>query len=150
MSIKLKNRAEFEDTDAGVAGTVATTSIAGIEMIAFPCILKGMLARLGTAGGTQATIVDIQKSAQGGAFTSIFSGATKINFATSSQTPTYGALTTNPTTFLKGDLVKIVVTQAGSVPAPADLGVALNFQRFKGSGVSATTQTDTVGADAEF
>jgi hypothetical protein len=150
MSIRLKERAEFEDFAAGVVGTVATTSLCGIEMIPFPVLLKGILARLGTAGGTQATIVDIQKSSQGGAFASIFSGATKINFASGSQTPTYGALTASPTVFAKGDILKFVVTQVGSAPAPADLAIAINLQRFKGSGVSASTQSDTVGAEAEY
>lgn len=150
MSIRLKERAEFEDTDMGVVGTLTTGSLAGIQMIPFPLQLKGVLARLGTAGGTQATIVDLQKSSQGGAFASIFSGATKINFATSSQTPTYGALTTNPTVFAKGDLLKAVVTQVGSVPAPADLGLAINLQRFKGSGVAAAQNNDSLGPEAEY
>jgi hypothetical protein len=55
-----------------------------------------------------------------------------------------------PTTFVKGDLVKVVVTQVGSGAAPADLGLALNFQRFKGSAPVGVMVTDSLGLEAEF
>jgi len=90
MSVKLKGRAEFEDFAAGCAGTLTTSSLCGIELVPFPCELKGIMARLGTAGGTQATIVDILKNG-----TTIFASG-KVNFATSSATPTYGPLTPPP------------------------------------------------------
>ena len=164
MSIDVQHRNEFEDTDVGCAGTLTTSSNCGIELIPFNVQLKGVMARLGTAGGTQATIVDLQLSHAGGAFASIFSGATKINFATSSQTPTYGALTNNPPTFVKGDILKVVVTQVGSTPAPADLALALLFARTSqlaqenpslppATGLQAIgtgTLTDTFGAWNEF
>jgi hypothetical protein len=141
--IGLKSRYEFEDFSAGCPGTLTTSSLCGIYVVPFACQLKGVLARLGTAGGTQATIVDIQKNGS-----SIFSGATKVNFAASSQTPTYGALSVNPTTFVKGDILKIAVTQVGSTPGPADLALGINLQRLRGSFVSAMV-IDGVGPEAE-
>jgi len=144
MSICLKERGEFEDFGAGSPGTLTTSAVCGIYCIPFACQLKGVLARLGAAGGTQATIVDVQKNGS-----SIFSGGTKINFAASSTTPTYGALTTNPTQFAKGDVVKIVVTQVGSTPAPADLALALNIQRLRGVYVVGGMVTDTLGLENE-
>ena len=137
--IRLNERNEFEVPDAGSAGTLTTSTICDCFVAPFPCLLKGVLGRLGTAGGTQATIVDIQKNGS-----SIFSGATKVNFAASSQTPTYGALTANPTQFVKGDIVKVVITQVGSTPAPVDLGLALNFARLRGGSIPSGMLTDSI------
>ena len=142
--IRLNERNEFEVPDAGSAGTLTTSTICDCFVAPFPCLLKGVLGRLGTAGGTQATIVDIQKNGS-----SIFSGATKVNFAASSQTPTYGALTANPTQFVKGDIIKITVTQVGSATAPADLALALNLQRQRGTDNIGTMATDSLGTEAE-
>lgn len=126
-----------------VAGTLTTSSASAPIVIAInrTYALKGVIARLNTAGGTQATVVDILKSSAGGAFASIFSSV-KINFATSSQTPTYGPFTTNPTTFVKGDVIKITVTQVGSGPAPVDLAVALLLCSAGGTKYPAATITD--------
>ena len=139
MAIRLNERSEFEIPDAGSVGTLTTSTACDCFLVPFPVVLKGVLARLGTAGGTQATIVDIQKNG-----TSIFSGATKVNFAASSTTPTYGARTTDPPLFAKGDIVKVVITQVGSGPAPADLGLALNFSRLRGGSVPSGMLTDSI------
>jgi len=139
MSIKVKNRCEFEDFAAGCPGTLTTGSLCGIYVVPFPCQLKGVLAALGTAG--TACTVDILKNG-----TTIFASG-KIAFG-STTTPTYGTLTNNPTTFVKGDIVK--VTCSTITGSPADLGLALNFQRTKASGPSAQTQLGSIGADAEY
>jgi hypothetical protein len=149
MGIRLKEHAETESFDLGIAGAVTAITLPTNILAPFALVLKGVYAFLNTAGGTQATIVDIQKAAAGGAFASVFSGATKINFAISSQTPTFGALTNPLVTFNKGDMLRFVVTQVGSAPAPADLGLAVLLQRPKYSGVSAATQFGTVDIQAE-
>src|SRR5882757_5314174 len=98
MSIRLKNRAEFEDLQCGQAGVTTAVAITAF-VIPFACVLKGILARAGTAGTTGTSNTDIRKNG-----TSIFvSGATAIQFASGSTTPTYGAMgATNPPTFVKG------------------------------------------------
>lgn len=149
MGIRLKEHAESESFDVGLAGAITAITLPTCILAPFALVLKGIYAFLNTAGGTQATIVDVQKAAAGGAFTSIFSGATKINFATSSQTPTYGPLTNPLVTFNKGDMLRFVVTQVGSAPAPTDLGLAVLLQRPKYSGVAAATQFGTVDINSE-
>src|SRR5712672_3633524 len=106
MSIKLRNHAESEDFAAGQPGASTVSTIA-VFLIPFPCVLKGVIARAGTAGTTGTSNTDIRKNG-----TSVFaSGATAIQFATTSATPTYGAFAAaNPATFAKGDVVTIVNT----------------------------------------
>lgn len=144
MGVKVKSRAEFEDLQAGQAGNMTVASITTF-VIPFACVLKGVLARLGTAGTTGTSNTDIRKNG-----TSIFaSGATAIQFASGSTTPTYGAVAAaNPPTFAKGDVVNVQNTVIHTTPG-VNLSIALNFQRLRGSGVTAALQTDTIGADAE-
>ena len=144
MSVGIKERGEFELLDIGCAGTLTTSSLCGICLIPFSCQLKSVIARLGTAGGTQATIVDVLKNG-----VSIFNPATKINFAAKSATPTYGAFTATTIPFAKGDILKAVVTQVGSANAPADLGLAVVVQRGRACYVYGSPATDTIGYEAE-
>jgi len=145
MGIKLKNRVELEDLQCGIGGNqaVSTTPIA-IFLIPFSCVLKGILARVRTAGTTATANIDIRKNG-----TSIFaSGATAIQFASGSVTPTYGAIAaTNPPTFVKGDILTIVVTAINTTPA-VDTAIALVFQKQQGSGVTSALQLDTLGPEA--
>jgi hypothetical protein len=135
--IGMKETGEFPILN-GVSGNLTTSSVSGPYLNPFGDVLalKGVIARLGTAGGTQATIVDILKNG-----TTIFASG-KINFATSSTTPTYGPLTTNPTTFAKGDELKVTVTQVGSGAAPADLAFGLLFCKPAGTKYPAAMITD--------
>jgi flagellar capping protein FliD len=144
MSIKLKNRGEFEDLQAGQAGNMTVASISTF-VIPFPCILKAVLARLGTAGTTGTSNTDIRKNG-----TSIFaSGATAIQFATTSTTPTYGAVAaTNPPVFAKGDVVNVQNTVIHTTPG-VNLSIALVFQRLRGTGPVAQLLTDTLGPENE-
>ena len=144
MGVRVRSRSEFEDLQAGQPGNSTVASITTF-VIPFPCVLKGVLARAGTAGTTGTSNTDIRKNG-----TSIFaSGATAIQFASGSTTPTYGALAaTNPPVFAKGDVVNIQNTVIHTTPI-VNLSIALNFQRLRGSGVAAATQTDTLGVDAE-
>ena len=144
MSIRLKNRGEFEDLQAGQAGNMTVASITTF-VIPFPCILKGVLASLGTAGTTGTSNTDIRKNG-----TSIFaSGATAIQFASGSATPTYGAVAAaNPPVFAKGDVVNVQNTVVHTTPG-VNLSIALNFQRLRGTGVAAALITDSLGPENE-
>lgn len=143
MSIRIKNRAEFEDFQCGQPGTQAAATITCF-VIPFACVLKGILARVRLAGTTGTANIDVRKNG-----TSIFaSGAAAIQFASGSTTPTYGALAAvPPPSFVKGDIVTIVVTAVNTTPA-TDTGIALAFQKQQGSGVVATLLLDTLGPEA--
>jgi hypothetical protein len=141
--IGLAQRSETEDLAGGVAGTLTAASVGGIWVATGPLLVKGILARLGTASGTQATIVDVLKNG-----VTIFASG-KVNFATSSATPTYGPLTLNPTPLAKGDILKVIVTQVGSAPAPVDLALAILFSRTHGGRMPGQMITDGFGQDNE-
>src|SRR6266404_6947088 len=140
MSIRARNTAEFEDLQAGQAGTMTVATVTTF-VLPFACVLKAILARAGTAGTTGTSNTDIRKNG-----TSIFaSGATAIQFATTVATPTYGAFAAaNPATFAKGDVVTIVNTVVHSGTPIQNLSLALLFQRLRG-GPIAGTLTDTFG-----
>lgn len=144
MSIRLKNRAEFEDLQAGFGGNQAIATAPIIFLIPFNCVLKAVIARVRTAGTTGTANIDIRKNG-----TSIFaSGATAIQFASGSTTPTYGAFAaTAPPSFVKGDIVTIVITAVHTTPA-VDTAIALAFQKQGGSGIVAAVLTDTLGPEA--
>ena len=143
MAIKLKERAEFEDLQCGQPGNMTAATIT-VFMIPFACVLKGILARVRTAGTTGTANVDIRKNG-----TSIFSsGATAIQFASGSTTPTYGAMgATNPASFVKGDIMSVVVTAVNTTPA-VDLALAVCLQKQAGSGIVGAMLTDTLGPEA--
>jgi hypothetical protein len=141
--IGLAQRSETEDLAGGVVGTLTGSSVGGIWVATGPLLIKGILARLGTAGATQATIVDVLKNG-----TTIFASG-KVNFAASSATPTYGPLTVNPTLLAKGDILKVIVTQVGSAPAPVDLALAILFVRAHGGRLPGQMITDGFGLDNE-
>jgi hypothetical protein len=143
MSIRLKNRAEFEDFQCGQPGTMSATTIT-VYVIPFACILKGILARAGTAGTTGTSNTDIRKNG-----TSIFaSGAAAIQFATTSTTPTYGAIAAaNPPSFVKGDVVTIVNTVVHTTPIQ-NLAIAINYQKQQASGVVGAIILDSLGPES--
>lgn len=143
MAIRLKNRAEFEDYQAGQPGTMSATTITTF-VLPFNCVLKGLLARAGTAGTTGTSNTDVRKNG-----TSVFSsGAAAIQFASGSTTPTYGALAaTPPPSFVKGDILTIVNTVVHTTPIQ-NLSIALCFQKQGGSGLVATLLLDTLGPES--
>lgn len=144
MSIKFRNHAESEDLQAGQPGTSSATTIT-VYVAPCPLVLKGIIARAGTAGTTGTSNTDIRKNG-----TSIFaSGATAIQFATGVATPTYGALAAaNPATFAKGDIITVVNTVVHTTPI-TNLAIALLFQRLKNSGLVAGTILDGFGVENE-
>ncbi len=144
MSIRIKERGEFEDFDCGFAGT-ASTGAKVTKLVPFACQLKGIIARVRTAGTTGTMNIDIQKNG-----TSVFSsGATAIQFASAATTPTYGAFAAaNPAQFVKGDIITINITVVHTTPA-TDLAIAINLQRQRNTDNNGATETDTLGTEAE-
>jgi|HubBroStandDraft_2_1064218.scaffolds.fasta_scaffold377099_2 hypothetical protein len=122
----------------GVSGTITTSSAADPYVVPLTDVLglKGIIVRLGTPGGTQATIVDVLKNGS-----TIFSSG-KVSLAATTGTPTYGVFTSAVPTFTKGDVIKITVTQVGSGPAPADLAVSLLLVKPSATKYPAATVTD--------
>ncbi|MCI0348998.1 MAG: hypothetical protein L0Z53_06190 [Acidobacteriales bacterium] len=110
-------------------------------LVPFACRLKAIFGKLGTAGTTGNQVNDINKNG-----TSIFSGATKLNFATGATAATYGALSADPTDFAKGDVISVDVDSIHTIAA-VNLGLVLVLQRSLGPSAVATTLTDTVGPD---
>lgn len=142
--IGTRNHGEFEDLQAGQPGTMTVATIT-VFVAPFALQLKGIIARAGTAGTTGTSNTDIRKNG-----TSIFaSGATAIQFASGSTTPTYGAFAAaNPTVLAKGDVVTVVNTVVHTTPI-ANLALAIAFQRLHGTKLVAGTITDGFGADNE-
>ena len=138
--INLKNKGE-ELIDLAVAGTQAVANDLAVAIVPFKGFIRGIFARLDTAGtvsGTQITDVKLNGS-------SIFSGATKLNFAAASKTPTYGALTTALTTVNEGDTITLHTTAVNGTPGK-NLAVAINIRR--GRAGEYGTDTDTLAADS--
>lgn len=139
--IKLRHLGEFT-LKLGLPGA-ASTGLKLVELIPFACQLKAIYAKSRVAGTTATQTVDVFRNG-----TTIFSGATLINQATGVTANTYGALTTNPTVFAKGDQVSISVATVNTTPA-TDWVVILTFQRLRGTGPVGAMQGDTVGVEAE-
>jgi hypothetical protein len=138
--IRLKNSSEFL-VDLSVPGGQVATNGKRTFLIPFACTLKALYAKLGTAGTTGTQVNDIHKNG-----TSIFSGAVKVDFATTVTAATYGALTTDPTTFAKGDVITVDVDSVHSTPGE-NLNLLLVFSRKQSP--PAAMETDTIGNDAE-
>jgi hypothetical protein len=142
--IKIKNTEEFivELRKTGLAAVANDVDVAIAPATGF---LKAVLAGFGlmgtdgTGSPTQDVIADVKKNA-----TSIFAGATKINFSHAKQLGTaatpiladnYGALTTSPAPVNKGDRLQLDITQIlnGTSPTqPTDLVLYLVFTRGRG------------------
>jgi len=139
--IRLKNVAEYVLTlkktgAAAVANDVDETIVPAAGFLKAVVAGFSLIGTDGTGAPTQDVIVDIKKNG-----TSIFSGATKINFTHAKQvgganTPVladnYGALSTNPVPVAKGDRIQIDITQIlnGTAPTqPQNLHVHLAFTK---------------------
>jgi hypothetical protein len=121
--------------------TVATIAI---FVASFPLVIRGILARAGTAGTTGTSNTDIKVNG-----TSIFaSGASAIQLASGSTTPTYGPIAAaNPPKLNKGDILTVVNT-AVHTTAILNLAVALSFQFHANSNISAIA-TDSLAPEQE-
>jgi len=123
--IKLQDRDDFK-VFISVPGT-QTTGKKFVLVMPFAGWLKAVYSKLGTAGVTGSQTVDINK---GGS--SIL--GTLITFATTVVDPTDAVLTTDPTSFAKGDFVDLSVDAIHSGTAAIDLSVVLVFSRNKPAG----------------
>lgn len=144
MGIKLKNKSEFLIDAFSLPGTQAAGTHKACLVIPFACQLKAIYGKLGTAGTTGTQSNDIKKNG-----TSIFSGATKLDFATGVTAATYGALSTNPTTFVKGDILTMDVASVHSGVAAIDLCILLVLQKTKASGPVGAMLTDSLGPELD-
>lgn len=111
-------------------------------LVPFACRLKAIYAKLRVAGTTATSIYDISKNG-----TTLYSGS-KLEFATGTVDPVaYNAFTTDPTTFVKGDVIHVDVDTAHTTPAEG-LMLILILQRGKAS-QPAATETGGIGPENE-
>lgn len=139
MSIGIKETGEFIWTPSAVGTQTTGKKASFVVPFTNGCVLKSVIARVGTAGVTGTQNVDLQKNG-----TSVFaSGAAAIQFATTAVVPTYGAVAAaNPPVFAKGDILTVNVTTIHSGTAAVDLALFLIFQRQRGTNLTAALQTD--------
>lgn len=139
--IKVRNLGE-ERIELQKAGAAAVANDIDNFIVPYAGVIKavyavfGVMGTDGTGAPTQDVIADIKKNG-----TSIFSGATKINWShakmlgtanTSIGADNYGALSTNPTPVKKGDFLRLDITQIlnGTSPTqPTDLIVHVVISR---------------------
>lgn len=141
--IKFKNVGE-ERVDFSVPSTQTATNDKKTFLVQYPCQLKALYAKLGTAGVTGNQINDIHKNG-----TTIFTGATKLTFATTAVAATYDTFAVDPVQFVKGDVITLDVDSIHSGTAAENLNVILILQRLRGTGPVGATITDGIGLDAE-
>jgi len=125
-----------------VPGTQAVADHLDVCVIPFDGVIRGILARLDTAGTTGTQTTDILLNG-----VSIFSGATLVNFASTSRVPTYGALTTNPPKVKKGDTVRLNTTAVHSGTAGKSLAIDITIRRGRAS--QEGTDFDSVSARSD-
>lgn len=133
--------------EMGVPGAQGVANNLDGALIPFDGVIRGIFARLDvgpSAGGTQVT--DIKLSNAGASQTSIFSGATKLNWASGSRVPTYGALTTNPPVVKKGDTLSLQTTTAGATVG-TNLVLEITVRRSRASVKG--TDTDSISTDSD-
>lgn len=112
-------------------------------VVPFAGTIRGIIARLDTApsaGGTQVTDIKLNG-------TTIFSGATKINFASGSKSPTYGAFTVNPTVVAKGDVLTVHTPTAGATVGK-NLAIQVCIRRNRASAYQTATDSISENSDA--
>jgi hypothetical protein len=132
------------------AGVVAATTGQDYFIAPFNGFISGIFASVGlmgtdgTGSPTQDVLVDIMKNG-----TTIFSGATKINFTHAGQVGTantpslasgYAAMTVDPPAVNKGDKIRLDVTQIlnGTSPTqPSDLSVYVVLKKKLGTSAPA-------------
>lgn len=142
--IKIKNQGEYIAKQLTISTGSALTLNALSDIFLAPAagFLKAIVASLGqmgtdgTGSPTQDFVVDVLKNG-----TSIFSGATKLNFSHALQVGTantpinadnIGALSSTPVAVKKGDKIQVKVTQIlnGTSPVqPQDVGATIVLAR---------------------
>lgn len=128
--------------DLSVPGTQTTNANAASTVMPFAGTIRGILARLGTAPTVAGNnIFDILKNG-----TTIFAAAPKITFATGATTPTYSALTANPTIVAKGDV--LTVANVGTATVGVNLGLLVTIRRNRASVEGVDTDSISAKSDA--
>jgi hypothetical protein len=125
--IKLQDKDDFE-VNISVVGTQATGR-KFIFLMPFAGWLKAVYLKLGTKGITGTQTVDINI---GGS--SIFASG-GITFTAVADVNAYAALTADPTSFAKGDVVSLDVDAIHSGTAAEDMSAILVFTRTKPAGM---------------
>jgi len=123
MAIRTKNIGEQIIEFVVPALQAADTNLA-IAFADFDGFIKNIYAELITAGITGNQKVDIHKNG-----VTIFGGATKINFATTSKTATYDTVTDVLAQIVKGDLLSLDVDSIHSGTAGDGLLVQMRIVR---------------------
>ncbi len=129
--------------ELSVPGAQTVADDRDVKVVPFDGWIRGILARLDTAGitGTQTTDVLLNG-------TTIFSGATLINFADGKKIPTYGALTTNPTKVKKGDTIRLNTSAVNSGTPGKSLAVLITIRRGRASQMGMDTDSVSQSSDA--
>lgn len=94
-------------------GTVTAAANKDMAIVQFNGVLQNIYAAC-VSGGTGVTnsIADVNLNG-----TTIFGSATKITFASTTGTATYGTLTTDPTPVVAGDVISLDVDSVSTSPA---------------------------------
>jgi len=141
MAIVVKDWNEYV-MELSVPGTQTVANDLEVMVVPFPGVIRGILARLDTAGVTGTQITDIKKNG-----TSIFSGSGKLNFGDGLRVPTYGVYTANPTVVAKGDTLSIHTTQVNSGTPGKSLAIQINIRRSRASQLG--TDNDSISATSD-
>lgn len=123
--------------ELSVPGTQTQADHLEVNIVPYDGTIRGIFARLDTAGVTGTQTTDVLLNG-----TTIFSGATLINFATGVKVPTYGAFTVNPTVVKKGDTLRLNNTVVHSGTPAKSLATMINIRRGRASSIG--TDTDSV------
>lgn len=131
-----------------VPGTQTVADNLQANIAPFDGTIRGILARLGTAGTVSGTqITDIKKNG-----TTIFGASPKITFAATSKSPAvdttgYSNTTAQPSTFSKGDVFTIQNTAVHGTPG-ANLVIHVTLRRNHASPYAAFDK-DSVSAASD-
>jgi len=137
-----RTRTQPDDLQCG-QGTMTVATVA-LFVAPFPLVIRGILARAGTAGVTGTSNTDIKING-----VSIFtSSASAIQFSSGATVPSYGGFAASSAPKLnKGDIVSIVTTVIHSTPI-TNLAVALSFQFHANANITAIA-TDSLAPEQE-
>lgn len=131
-----------------VPGTQTVADNLQANMVPFPGTIRGIMARLGTAGTVSGTqITDIKKNG-----TTIFGASPKITFAASANAPAadttgYSNTTAQPSTVAKGDVLTIQNTAVHGTPG-ANLVIHVTIRRSRASAQNAFDK-DSISAPSD-
>ncbi len=133
-------------------GALAVATDVDCCVIPFNSTLRAIYSRTGTAGvngagGSADVLIDLKKNG-----TSLMSTKVTFGFSSPSRDPSNnGVFSTDPPTFVKGDVISMDINQVfgGTSPTqPTNLAITLVLQRGRGSKVGSVIKGG-VGPDVE-